>query len=314
MNEILETLVRLMAPMLSFTADEIWQYMGGKDRSASVHMDLFVPVNDSYRDSELAERWETIIAIRKEATKALELARKERADFIFLSTSRVYPYGRINSLKLRERKTRFYWAGEGKCPGFSANGISEEFSLAGARSLYGATKLSSELLLTEYICNYNIKGIINRCGIIAGPWQFGKLDQGVFSLWMLNHYLKKPLTYIGWQGSGKQVRDLLHVEDLCLLIDLQIQDMDKGSGKIYNVGGGQGVSLSLLEATSLCQEITGNKVSIACTKQNRPFDIPVYITNYEKLNKDYSWKPLRPKEKILEDIYVWLKELKSYWK
>jgi isoleucyl-tRNA synthetase len=78
MNEILETLVRLMAPMLSFTADEIWQHMGGKDRSASVHMDLFVPVNESYKDSELAERWETIIAIRKEATKALELARKEK--------------------------------------------------------------------------------------------------------------------------------------------------------------------------------------------------------------------------------------------
>ncbi|MBW1828663.1 MAG: isoleucine--tRNA ligase [Deltaproteobacteria bacterium] len=78
MNDILETLVRLMAPMLSFTADEIWQYMGGKDRSASVHMDLFVPVNESYKDSDLAERWETIIAIRKEATKALELARKEK--------------------------------------------------------------------------------------------------------------------------------------------------------------------------------------------------------------------------------------------
>jgi len=78
MNEILEALVRLMAPVLSFTADEIWQYMNGKNRLPSVHADLFVPVNETYRDRELAERWETIIAVRKEATRALELARKEK--------------------------------------------------------------------------------------------------------------------------------------------------------------------------------------------------------------------------------------------
>ena len=78
MNEILETLVRLMAPILSFTADEIWQHMNGTGRPASIHADLFIPVNKSYKDSALAERWETIIAVRKEATKALELARKEK--------------------------------------------------------------------------------------------------------------------------------------------------------------------------------------------------------------------------------------------
>jgi len=78
MNEILETLVRLMAPVLSFTADEIWQHMSGNDRPQSVHADLFVPINEGYRDSELAELWESIIAVRKEVTKVLELARKEK--------------------------------------------------------------------------------------------------------------------------------------------------------------------------------------------------------------------------------------------
>jgi len=76
MNEILEVLVRLMAPILSFTADELWQYMKGKERQLSVHADLFVPVSDSYKDAELTGRWENIIAVRKEVTKALELARK----------------------------------------------------------------------------------------------------------------------------------------------------------------------------------------------------------------------------------------------
>ena len=79
MYEILETLVRLMAPVLSFTADEIWQHMAGKERPMSVHVDIFSPQNEEYQDTELAERWEEIISIRKEVTKVLELARKEKS-------------------------------------------------------------------------------------------------------------------------------------------------------------------------------------------------------------------------------------------
>ncbi len=78
MNEILETLVRLMAPVLSFTADEIWQYMGGKDRAASVHADLFLRPKNGFVNTDLAERWEDIISVRKEVTKTLEKARKEK--------------------------------------------------------------------------------------------------------------------------------------------------------------------------------------------------------------------------------------------
>ena len=79
MYEILETLVRLMAPVLSFTADEIWQHMTGKERPVSVHVDIFSPQNKEYQDTELAERWEQIISVRKEVTKVLELARKEKS-------------------------------------------------------------------------------------------------------------------------------------------------------------------------------------------------------------------------------------------
>nr|MBC8175807.1 isoleucine--tRNA ligase [Candidatus Desulfacyla euxinica] len=79
MHEILETLVRLMAPVLSFTADEIWQHMTGKERPVSVHVDIFSPQNKEYQDTELAERWEQIISVRKEVTKVLELARKEKS-------------------------------------------------------------------------------------------------------------------------------------------------------------------------------------------------------------------------------------------
>ena len=64
--------------------------------------------------------------------------------------------------------------------------------------------------------------MIDRCGVIAGPWQMGKVDQGVFTYWLLAHRLGRALRYIGYGGEGKQVRDLLHVDDLVDLIDEQL--------------------------------------------------------------------------------------------
>ena len=130
----------------------------------------------------------------------LELARKNNSDVIFLSTSRVYPYDAVNSIKTIETDTRFEWAEkQGRdIQGWSNDGIGVDFLLIGPKSMYGATKLCSEIILQEYIAMYGIRGIINRCGVIAGPWQFGKVDQGVFTLWMLSHYFKRPLKYIGF--------------------------------------------------------------------------------------------------------------------
>jgi len=130
---------------------------------------------------------------------------------------------------------------------------------------------------------------------------------------MKHHYFKRPLSYIGWGGKGKQVRDLLHIDDLCELLSLQISNMSNGNGKVYNVGGGEKVSLSLLETTLLCQEITGNKLKINSRKENRPFDLPVYITDNSKISRDYHWAPKRSKEKIMEDIYEWLKQTGEDW-
>ena len=67
-------------------------------------------------------------------------------------------------------------------------GISEDFPLDGARTLYGTTKLASELLIAEYIENFGLPIIINRCGVLTGPWQMGKVDQGVVVLWMAKHF------------------------------------------------------------------------------------------------------------------------------
>ena len=102
--------------------------------------------------------------------------------------------------------------------------------------------------------------MIDRCGVIAGPWQMGKVDQGVFTHWLLAHRLERPLTYIGYGGSGKQVRDLLHVDDLCDLLLEQLGDPGAWDGATVNVGGGVEGSLSLRETTELCRELTGNEV------------------------------------------------------
>jgi len=227
----------------------------------------------------------------------LELCRKDKADIIFLSTSRVYPYKAINKIKTTETDTRFEW---------SIKGINENFTIQGPKTLYGATKLASELLLEEYIANYGIKGVINRCAVVAGPWQFGKVDQGVFTYWMLAHYFKKPLKYIGFGAKGKQVRDLLDVQDLFDLIDIEASQLSKINGKIYNVGGGKESSLSLYETTKLCQQITGNKIKIAGDLNTRPGDISIYLSDNSKVKEELSWQPKKSAKLVLSNIFTWI--------
>jgi len=181
----------------------------------------------------------------------LEVARQAGAALIFLSTSRVYPIAALNAIAVEEGPTRFDVAPTQVLPGVTPAGIGEDFPLGGIRSLYGATKLASELLIAEYRDAFGLRAIINRCGVIAGPWQMGKTDQGVFSLWMARHLTGGTLTYNGWRGLGKQVRDLLHVDDLADLIVAQVEGLERFAGGLFNVGGGPACSLSSQETTAL---------------------------------------------------------------
>ena len=237
----------------------------------------------------------------------LELARKNKSDVVFLSTSRVYPYQALNRIKYKEGRTRLEWDGAQEVPGWSGAGVDVDFTLDGPKTLYGATKLASEILIQEYAANYGLKFVINRCGVIAGPGQFGKTDQGVFTLWMLAHYFKKGLKYIGFAGKGKQVRDLLHVDDLFRLVDLQAGAMARVNAKTYNVGGGRKVSLSLLEATGLCQKITGNRIKIGKEAKGRPGDVAIYLTDNNKAYSELGWLPKRQPEQLFKDIQAWIR-------
>ena len=240
------------------------------------------------------------------AYHCLELARRRSAQVVFLSTSRVYPVAPLESLALEETETRFELAAEQPLPGASPAGISEAFPLAGARTLYGATKLAAELLIEEYRAAYGLRAVVNRCGVIAGPWQMGKVDQGVFTFWMLAHRLGRPLKYIGFGGSGKQVRDLLHVEDLIELIEEQLGAPERWDGATLNVGGGREVSLSLRETTDLCAEITGNTVQVDHSSEVRPGDLPLYVSDCAALCARTEWRPRRGPREILADIDAWI--------
>ena len=189
------------------------------------------------------------------AYNCLELARRTDADVVFLSTSRVYPTARLAEAAVVEADTRLELAATQEHPGISAAGISEDLSLTGARTLYGTTKLAAELLIEEYRAAFGVRAVVDRCGVIAGPWQMGKAEQGVFTHWVLSHHFGLPLSYIGFGGSGKQVRDLLHVDDLVDLIELQLLDPEGWDGAVVNVGGGRDCSLSLVEATEICRQI-----------------------------------------------------------
>lgn len=238
----------------------------------------------------------------------LNLAKKHNAGFLFLSTSRIYPIPYLEKLNYREEASRFELDETQSITGCSKLGIAETFPLSGARSLYGTTKLASELILQEYEAFYGLKAVINRCGVIAGPRQMGKVDQGVVVLWMARHFWKQELAYIGYNGSGKQVRDVMHILDLFNLIEYELNNFEAVAGKIYNAGGGREISFSLKELTEHCAEITGNKIPVKNVATNRVGDIPVYITDHSLVTNETGWKPEKNIRDILGDIFEWLRE------
>lgn len=238
----------------------------------------------------------------------LEFARERGARFVFLSTSRVYPINPIRRLPLEENEGRFFLPPGKKGPGWSERGIAADFPLEGVRSLYGATKLSSELFIQEYVSMYGMEAIVNRCGVLTGPWQMGKVDQGFVTLWASQFLYGGRLSYIGFEGRGKQVRDILHVSDLHELLKIQLKDIPRYSGRTFNVGGGAGNSLSLLELSRFCSSLSKKSLEIDSTSDTHPADIPYYVSDNSLVTSETGWSPKKTIENILEEIFQWLKD------
>ncbi|MGN7613515.1 NAD-dependent epimerase/dehydratase family protein [Magnetococcales bacterium HHB-1] len=243
------------------------------------------------------------------AIHCLEHLRKLGGKMIFLSTSRVYPIAALQALPLKPKQKRLVLEPESTPEGCCAeHGIAENFTLEGIRSLYGTTKLSAEMLISEYATMYDIPAVLNRCGVLAGPWQMGKVDQGFFALWLARHMFGGTLNYMGFGGGGLQVRDVLHVADLYTLVKQQIDTFDLFNQQTYNVGGGMKNSLSLQELTKMCQEITGQQIDIGQIPETKAADIPFYVTDHRKITKTSGWQPQHTLNALLSDTYQWIKK------
>ena len=136
--------------------------------------------------------------------------------------------------------------------------------------MYGATKLASELIIEEYPSMYGLSAVVNRCGVLSGPWQMGKVDQGFMVLWAARHLFGGQLGYTGFGGKGLQVRDVLHVDDLYHLVRLQLDDLPRYDGALFNVGGGRERSVSLLELTTMCRERSGREFELGIRAETAP--------------------------------------------
>ena len=238
----------------------------------------------------------------------LELCKKWKAGFTLLSTSRVYSIPALAGLPMEKTDTRFELPAEASGPGWSSRGIAEDFSTTAPISLYGATKLCSEALAIEYGEAYDFPVWINRCGVLAGAGQFGKADQGIFSYWIHSWNAKRPLKYIGFGGSGLQVRDCLHPRDIAPLLLRQMEVSPEGKPKILNLAGGIENSMSLRELSLWCAEHLFPAVrfndpgEISSSHSSRPYDIPWAVLDSSLAARIWNWRPITPLQTLLEEI------------
>jgi CDP-paratose 2-epimerase len=247
---------------------------------------------------------------------ALEFARRRNCPLIFCSTNRVYSAERVNALPIQERPTRLVWDkekfraqfGERGVPGFDPDhGFSEEFSVDGGQhGIYGLSKIMADLACQEYAHAFGVKTVINRFCNLAGAGQFGKSEQGWIAWWAVAFRFGLPLQYIGW--GGKQVRDVLFAEDVCRLIEIEMERISQISGEVFNIGGGTRQTMSPMEATELLRRKTGSDVAVSVTAEARKADLGIFITDIRKAERVLGWKPRVGIEEGFDRIIAWVRE------
>jgi CDP-paratose 2-epimerase len=233
----------------------------------------------------------------------LEHCKRSRAGFILLSTSRVYSIPPLASLPVEEINGAFAPQIGRRLPaGVSPDGIDEMFSTAPPISLYGSAKLASEQLALEYGATFDFPVWINRCGVLAGAGQFGHPSQGIFAFWIHSFREGRPLSYIGFSGSGHQVRDCLHPKDLVPLLLQQFREpLSSECPRTINLGGGLTNSMSLRQLTSWCEQ-RYEPVLIQAIPDSRRFDVPWLVLDSRLANKTWNWRPETSIESVLDEI------------
>jgi CDP-paratose 2-epimerase len=238
----------------------------------------------------------------------LEYSRRHRAGLVLLSTSRVYSIPPLAGLQVFEKNKAFQPRPDQAWPrGCSVAGISESCSTEAPVSLYGSTKLASEILALEYAAAFGLPVWINRCGVMAGAGQFGRADQGIFSYWIHAYAARRKLRYIGFEGRGWQVRDALHPGDLAPVVRQQLSQPPSQPQPPLNFGGGVASSMSLAQLSDWCAGRFGPH-SIESDPSPRAYDLPWVVLDCQAASSRWGWKPRTSLTAILEEIALHAKQ------
>lgn len=229
----------------------------------------------------------------------LEATRRHAPDAVFIFTSTNKVYGDLpNSLPLVELDTR--WEIE---PGHRfEKGIDESMSIdASMHSLFGASKVAADVLVQEYGRYFGLRTAAFRGGCLTGPHHAGAQEHGFLAYLMKCAVQETPYTVYGYKG--KQVRDNIHSADLVAAF-WEFYRAPR-SGEVYNMGGGRPINCSMLEAISLCEEISGRELRWSYSESNRAGDHIWYISDTGKFQAHYpSWQPRIGIRRILDHIYA----------
>jgi CDP-paratose 2-epimerase len=226
----------------------------------------------------------------------LEAARQHcpQASLLFASTNKVY--GKLEELHVVERDGRYAYDTQ-------ASGVGENQSLD-FHSPYGCSKGAADQYIVDYSRIYGMNGTSFRQSCIYGPRQFGVEDQGWLAWFAIAAVLDKQLTLY---GDGKQVRDVLHVEDLIAAYRLAIEQPEKARGQAFNIGGGPQHTLSLLELIALLEQRLDKKIAPAFGDW-RAGDQKVYVSDISRLERSLGWTPQIGVEQGVGRLIEWVKE------
>ncbi len=229
----------------------------------------------------------------------LEAVRESGASpaVIYSSTNKVY--GEMTDAGVEEVDGRYQYRG---LPG----GVPETRSLD-FHSPYGCSKGCADQYVVDYSRIYGLKTVCLRQSCIYGPRQFGVEDQGWVAWFTIAAALGKPITIY---GDGKQARDILNVQDLVGVFHAAYEKIDSVSGMAFNIGGGPGNRMSLLELVEILESKTGRKLDPAFDEW-RPGDQKVYVSNIEKARKYLEWEPRVDKEKGVDGLWDWVNSNKE---
>ena len=232
----------------------------------------------------------------------LEFCKQYRAGLLLLSSSRVYSIAALAAIPLEVRDRAFTLdLSKPLTLGLSSGGIGPDFSTLHPVSLYGATKLASEMLALEYGSAFGFPVWITRCGVLAGAGQFGTANQGIFAYWINAHLRRRALRYIGFHGKGYQARDAFHPRDLAALLAAQMNTTRSDGQRVYTAGGGPENTMSLAQLTAWCDERFGPH-SPSVELQPRPYDIPWLAMDNRETTRDFDWRLETPLPGILDEI------------